>query len=602
MSSILRLPQEILVEIFLNLDARNKCTLAVVCKLFKNVLYLSPHPELWKRLVLANNESLGGDKLSNNNMSIRRNVNGDTVENSGVNVKLFTIFARLESAARFSGLKRLELSYTHVDLEIFGDTSLSLDSLTHLYLDGCFQVDSYSLYYLKSLVSLQHLDISHCTAVDDSGLSVLAHVLPDIQSLNLSYLFRLTDKGLPSLFKIPSLASINLLGCYRIRSYPWAHNPTPTDRKIVTYPVKELLLGEDSRIQTGGFWLLWCCWSWDFSILAKSCPFLETLRINMVLFDIPSDGLTNLLTNCKSLENLSLVVDRGGVQSLVDNAVKLAALDSLELTCHIGMNSDNMNDLIESGCLKRMTALKFHSKHTRVFDDQNIVKFARLAMPIEYLEINAEALESIHAISRLCILTPAPKRRDSMSPESPTPIPIHRTVDKRNLMQNLLIHNATMDASALRDLGKKLTNARELTLSNLLQANRSAKLHLMLTINSPLSRNLKKLELSSMGFTDKDLAGVVRTCGQLQWCELTFTFTFIHTLDSLALCRKLLYVKLHRYPNSIGTSIRDIKDGKCKARYLASSRECKSIIKFAKNVTNTLRMLDLGGEFGMCFY
>lgn len=298
-----------------------------------------------------------------------------------MNLQLLNIFDRSESAARFQFLSRLELSYTNVDLEIFCSDNISLASFTHLYLDGCFNVTNYTLFYLLKL-SLAHLDISHCTAVDDTGLEVIAHVLPNIQSLNLSYIFRLTDRGLPKLFRLPTLKSVNFLGCYRIRSYPWAL--AAPGRKVVTNPVTELLLGEDSRIQTGGFWLLWCCWSWDMSVLAESCPFLETVRVNMVLFDLLSDGL---LAGCKSLKHLSLVVERSGAQSLCDNAEKLGMLDSLELTCHIGLTTENVTSLIDSGALNRLTAIKFHSKHTRVFTDANFVKFADLGAPLEYLNV-----------------------------------------------------------------------------------------------------------------------------------------------------------------------------------------------------------------------
>jgi hypothetical protein len=238
-----------------------------------------------------------------------------------------------------------------------------------------------------------------------------------------------------------------------------------------------------------------------------------------------------------------------------------------------------------------------------VFEDSNILKFANLGMPLEYFECNAEtiSLTQIGAISSICIPTmkPSTEKRDSMSPQTPKPSPLRKPVDKRKLMQNLLLHNATVDAKTLTDLGIRLMNTRELALSNIIQSSRSAKLGLMFTSISPLFTNLRKLELSSIdGFSDKDLALAVKNCPQIQWCELAFSFTFVKTLASLSLCRKLLYVKLHRY--STPTSSRVVPNGK--GRYLASSRECKSVIAFAKNSPSTLRMMDFGGEWGITDY
>lgn len=140
---------------------------------------------------------------------------------------MFRIFSRPESAFRFRSIKKLELSYTNVDIAIFASEEMATafgDTLTHLYLDGCFNVDNYSLFHLRHLKALKNLDISHCSSIDDVGIQVLAYSLPQIQSLNLSYLFRLTDKGITRLFRLPNLETVNLLGCYRIRNYPWACN------------------------------------------------------------------------------------------------------------------------------------------------------------------------------------------------------------------------------------------------------------------------------------------------------------------------------------------------------------------------------------------
>lgn len=69
--------------------------------------------------------------------------------------------------------------------------------------------------------------------------------------------------------------------------------------------------------------------------LVRLCPFLEVLRVNMVLFDLPPDSLTILLTGCKNLKHLGLVLDRATVGAMCENVVSLNALNSLELTWYL---------------------------------------------------------------------------------------------------------------------------------------------------------------------------------------------------------------------------------------------------------------------------
>ncbi|KAI8834877.1 hypothetical protein BC829DRAFT_69059 [Chytridium lagenaria] len=156
------------------------------------------------------------------------------------------------------------------------------------------------------------------------------------------------------------LTSLNLMGCCRIKSYPWAIS---NDHPRSTLPIKEVSIGEDSRIQTRGFWLLWCTWQqWDMGKIVRICPFLETLRLNMVLFDLPSTGLETLLTGCLNLKTLSLVVDRNIIPALCQCASLLAKLNTLDLTIHIGVTAEHFKTLVDAGALMKLKALKFHSK------------------------------------------------------------------------------------------------------------------------------------------------------------------------------------------------------------------------------------------------
>ena len=62
------------------------------------------------------------------------------------------------------------------------------------------------------------------------------------------------------------------------------------------------------------------------------CSGLEILKINMVLFELPAEAWSMILTNFKNLKELGMVIDPGSVDSLVQHSEKLQSLDSLEVT------------------------------------------------------------------------------------------------------------------------------------------------------------------------------------------------------------------------------------------------------------------------------
>ncbi|KAI8608388.1 hypothetical protein BC830DRAFT_962693 [Chytriomyces sp. MP71] len=311
-------PVEILLAIFKLVDEKDRCHLCLVNKRWYNVLYHSP--ELWKRLDLSNRCTLGGDKFieladhdrnTNKRLSSLFSITPFSNESYSAATQCFPSFNR------FSSITRLDLSCTGINLEFFSTSPIAhklADTLTHLIVSGCPLVTSSSLVHLKTLRQLIYLDVSHCDNVDDLGLDVLAFFVPWIKELNLAYLFKLTEAGVRKLFRMSGLRALNLMGCCRIKSYPWAiTNAIPT----TVLPLRELSIGEDSRIQTRGFWLLWCTWQhWDMKKLSDICPFLETIRLNMVLFDMPANGLELLLDNCKSLKTLSLVIERNTIPTL----------------------------------------------------------------------------------------------------------------------------------------------------------------------------------------------------------------------------------------------------------------------------------------------
>ncbi|KAJ3207305.1 hypothetical protein HDU82_003886 [Entophlyctis luteolus] len=494
------LPTELLLSIFRFGDDKDRCHLSSVNRHLHYVLYNAP--ELWKRLDLSNRYTLGGAKFledsdfTANKLAalVSRPINPETSPES-----------LCSSFMRFTSLARLDLSCTGVNLDFFATTAVTqtalCSTLLQLIISGCPLVGSGNLYQLRFLKSLSYLDISHCDNVDDFGLEVIGFFLPWIKELNLAYLFKITEAGVKRLLRVAGLRMLNLMGCCRVKSYPWAiANVAPTN----VLPLRELSIGEDSRIQTRGFWLLWCTW---------------TIRLNMVLFDLPENGLQILLEGCKNLKVLSLVVER----TTIPAAPHLRKLKSLDLTIHIGVQSAQIDALMAADALPALKALKFHSKHTTIFTHDSLQTLAKNSPQIEYLELNGDEL-----------------RNDSMI----------SVVDKLGgNLQSLLMHHMRMSNAAMKAVAKRCCGLRDLTITDLQTDSETMPLqgsglisgsevpnHRKLTprelsvrglgpanklkwlVSEPgMGLKLKKIELSSFeGFSDKDLALIPSACPGLQ--------------------------------------------------------------------------------------
>ncbi|TPX54799.1 hypothetical protein PhCBS80983_g05741 [Powellomyces hirtus] len=586
------LPFEILARVLSSLDPRSRGRACRVCARWRDVLYGSA--QCWTRLDLSNRFSLGGDKYQ------------DQPDGNRVDRMFLTLFGRPASAARFTRLARLDLSCTDVDMSIFSDETIANvlgGSLTHLILNGCVNVDSGSLYHLRQLRALRALDLSHCELVDDTGLEVVSFYVPWLTHLNLSYLFRITERGIARVFRMPGVVAVNLMGCYRIKQYPWAVADTT---KRTALPMRELLLGEDSRIQTRGFWLLWCTFSFSTPRLVALCPFLETLRLNMVLFDLPADGLQTLLLGCKRLRHLSLVVDRAAVPALCEVATVLKNLDTLETTIHIGVTKELIKDLVDAGCFQKLKALKFHSKHTTVFTDAGLAQLCDAADGnLEYLELNGDKITTTGLL----------------------PVP-----GKLPALQSLLVHHVAIEGRTMRKLAAGCTHLKELTITDLQQTAYSNRIsHIVkppaatMGLTTSLSR-IKKIELSSFrGFTDRDLALIPQNCPNLQWIDFSFSFTYPRTTTSIAHhCKSLLYLRLcrstrpaisavgslaTRNPTTTSTTTSSTHPSSsthppaCAALppsgFHASSPECRALHHFSRIGARRLRVLDLTGNLGL---
>ncbi|KAI9207770.1 uncharacterized protein BJ171DRAFT_565548 [Polychytrium aggregatum] len=631
----LKLPVEVILKIFSKVETITRCRAACVSRRWRLVLYSAP--DLWLRLDLSRRDSLGGEKY--------------LYPTETASQLQFLLVDSSLSRQRFSQLNVLDLSCTDIGLDMFSDPSilgLLQDTLARLILNGCPYVDSGSLFHLRWLRALKWLDISHCEHMDDFGIEVITFYLPQLNRLDMAYCFKITEKGIAKLFKLTGLTHVNLMGCYRIKNYPWATRDGP---KKNTLSLKEIMIGEDSRMQKRGLWLLWCTWNWDMGKLISLCPFIETLHLNVVLLEGQVEGLTALLTTCPTLKNLSIVVDRNSISVLIAESKRIEQLARLEVTIHIGVTIESLSELIKSRSLTKLKALRFHSKHTPIFNDELLGRLIAAAPGIESLEMNGDDMTSSGLI-------PIGQYQQSMT--------------------SLLIHHATLSNEALNQIGK-LGNLKELTITDLQEESKANQLSqlvaclprstrkakaLMRQINRerkaasrplqprlpqrpmpcpmslPIGGRLKKLELAShQGFSDADLAGIVRQCALLQWVDFSFSFTFPKTMAALVdSCSGMLYVRLCRLrvvpallsnsPSNRSTSAGSrrlnsdnegsgvsnranrsyslLLDDNGMSRtdsstpsFLASSEECQALVHFGKSAPPLLRVLDFTGDIGL---
>ncbi|KAJ1552909.1 Leucine-rich repeat-containing protein 29, partial [Cladochytrium tenue] len=585
------LPPEVLALVLGRLDVRARCRCCCACRAWRDAAYAAAPARLWPALDLsARHHAIGGDKffdgpaspdafahrlvaVLSSSVSASSSITGAGAATGG-NDAAANRDAAVEGLLttrilRFSSLVRLDVSCTAFDphvFEAFPDVAYQLGgTLQQLVLSGCPLVASGSITYLRHLRALRLLDVSHCDGVDDAGVDAVAAFVPWVRSLNLAYLFKITDAAVRRLFRLPGLESVNLMGCCRIKSYFWAMAEAGVTRP--TTFLREISTGEDTRIQTRGFWLLWCTWqAWRMDRLGQVCPFLETLRLNIVMLDFPTGGLELLFECCPRLKHLSLVADRTVVQAMCSVAPQLRQLQTLELTMHIGVTADQLTALVDADALLQLRALKFHSKHASLFTDSLLAAFAARAPHTEYLELNAEAV-SPRAFERL-------------------PAALGGS------LQSLLLHHLALDPAAAAALAPACGSLKELTISDLQpvdagaiavsasaranavvsprrrDAGRSARppacrprpcsLALLVPVGSPMATRLKKIELLSYrGFSDKDLAAVPRACPNLQWIDFTFSFSFPKTTGAIARsCSNLLYLRLCRWspPSWMATS------------------------------------------------
>ena len=133
-----------------------------------------------------------------------------------------------------------------------------LPQLQSLNLSSCWNItDEGPRALANGLPQLQSLNISSCWNITDEGPRALANGLPQLQSLDISYCGNITDEGLRALASgLPQLQSLNISECNKItdagiralaRGLPQLHSLNISGCRNITDEGRDIVNGINSR-------------------------------------------------------------------------------------------------------------------------------------------------------------------------------------------------------------------------------------------------------------------------------------------------------------------------------------------------------------------
>lgn len=174
-------------------------------------------------------------------------------------------------------------------------TRVTVSSLsTSSCIIGTFQVHK----LISRFQNLHSLSFSGCTELSDSGLTLLQHYGPSLQSLNLDCCFGITDKGLPFVAAgCPSLTFISLYRC------------SITDTGLVA-------ISNCSALQDVN---LSCCsriTDYGIKVLLQNCSHIRAIRISNCR-DVNGTGFRESCQNLAYLEAESCSLEPEGISGIV---------------------------------------------------------------------------------------------------------------------------------------------------------------------------------------------------------------------------------------------------------------------------------------------
>jgi len=375
---------EILCLIFEKLDLQSKGRAAQVCSRWRDSAYLKsvwkgceaklhlrrPNPTLFPSLVRRGIRKV---QVLSLRKSLRELVNGiPNLESLNMSGCYNLSDAALDTAFNrdLPSLKHLNLSLckdvtdnslgriaTHCKnlhtLELGGCTKITntgllliswgLKRIKSLNLRSCWQVSDHGIGHLTGINSqpstgaktLEQLSLQDCQKLTDESLKHISEGLTNIQRINLSFCVSVTDTGLKSLSRLPSLRELNLRSCDNVSDIGVGFLAESTSASLTRLDVSFCDRVSDSAM----------------AHLATGLPTLTSLSMSSC--QVTDQGIARLAPHMKALNTLNI----GQCVKLTDRAVQtiseeIKSLRSIDLYGCTKISSEGLKVLNKCENLK----------------------------------------------------------------------------------------------------------------------------------------------------------------------------------------------------------------------------------------------------------
>ena len=166
--------------------------------------------------------------------------------------------------------------------------------LVELGLEGVKVLDYLNSLRPANLIRIKQLNLSR-TRIDNSFLARLFHLTPNLQSLDLSYCYRITDDGLQHLAPFENLENLSLEGCFEINGFGLNYLTTLTKLRKLNLWLCEKITDRD---------LNFLAFFPELRCLNLGCCSRITDRALILLSQLPLKHLQHLiLLRCHNITN-----------------------------------------------------------------------------------------------------------------------------------------------------------------------------------------------------------------------------------------------------------------------------------------------------------
>ena len=231
-------------------------------------------------------------------------------------------------------------------------------------IDDQFIIDLANITTQSSGFNIEDLNLSHCYHITDKSIKYIP-LITSLKSLDLSHCQKVTDSSVKYL---TSLYNLNITGCYRI-----------TDESIVSLSLsivlKKLSIGQCQRVTDINIGKLTSLTFLDASYLIISDESISKLT-NLTTINLTGSTVNKSVKNLVNIKNLNLtnnsginksirelthihVLDLNGCLKISDTTVKMVVLNNIYL-----------NTLILSGCYRitddSVSIIAFHNNISKL--------------------------------------------------------------------------------------------------------------------------------------------------------------------------------------------------------------------------------------------